>query len=288
MNLMVISGMSGAGKATAARAFEDMAFTVVDNMPPVLLPELVERCTAGDGDPPAPSHLAVVLDTRSGMFFDGWQVALERVRAAGVRPTILFLDAADDILVKRFKETRRRHPLFDEHGGILGSLHAERALLESLREASDKIIDTSDLDVHQLRGVLKTEFAPSNDHYDLTITVASFGFKHGLPLDADLVFDVRFLINPHYVPELRSYDGRNVEVRDYVMGDPDSALFLDKLYSLMEFSVPQYLDEGKAYLTVAIGCTGGRHRSVVVAEMLGDFLKSRGYRVLIQHRDVNK
>ncbi len=288
MRLVVITGMSGAGKATAAKAFEDMSYTVVDNLPPVLLSELVAKCVAAGDQPPA-NRLAAVVDARSGSFFAGWEPALNLVRQMGVKPTVVFLDAADAVLVQRFKETRRRHPLFDEQGGILSSLRAERDLLQTLREHADKVIDTSEFDAHYLRNLLQAEFAPSVDKNDgLTVTVASFGFKHGLPLDADLVFDVRFLINPHYVDDLRPYDGRNKLVADYVMQDTDTGLFLEKLYDLMDFSMPQYIHEGKAYLTVAIGCTGGRHRSVVVAEKLSGFLQSRGYRVLVQHRDVEK
>jgi UPF0042 nucleotide-binding protein len=288
LRLVLISGMSGAGKATAAKAFEDMAYTVVDNLPPVLLPELVEKCVAAGPQPPA-DRLAVVIDLRSGSFFNGLEPAMDLVRLQGVHPTLLFLDASDAVLVQRFKETRRRHPLFDDHGGILGSLKFEREMLETLRENADKVVDTTDFDVHSLRNLLMSEFSPteSNNH-GLTVTVASFGFKHGLPLDADLVFDVRFLINPHYVDDLRPYDGRNELVEQYVMRDSDTGVFLSKLYDLMDFSVPQYVREGKAYLTVAIGCTGGRHRSVVVAEKLGDFLRAKGYRVLVQHRDVDK
>lgn len=288
MKLIIISGMSGAGKAVAAKAFEDLGYSVVDNMPPVLLPELVDKCLQAGDQPPA-NRLAVVVDTRSGPFFSGWEPAFALVQARGVKPTILFLDAADNVLVQRFKETRRKHPLYDEHGGILGSLRAERSLLENLRENADIVIDTTDTDVPKLRSLLAAEFGQTDDTRPaLTITVASFGFKHGLPLDADLVFDVRFLINPHYVDALRPYDGRNMEVDSYVMSDPDSLPYLHKLFDLMEFSVPQYIEEGKAYLTVAIGCTGGRHRSVAVAERLGAHLKNLGYRVLIQHRDVDK
>ena len=193
------------------------------------------------------------------------------------------------MLIQRFKETRRKHPLYDEHGGILGSLRAERALLEGIKEDADKVIDTSELTAHDLRNQLVADFAAAPDkNQGLAITVASFGFKFGLPLDADLVFDVRFLVNPHYVDELRPLDGRNQLVEEYVMRDPDSGLFLDKLYDLMAFSVPRYIAEGKAYLTVAIGCTGGRHRSVMVSEKLGHFLRAQGYRVLVQHRDVKQ
>ena len=288
MQLVVITGMSGAGKASAAKAFEDMAYTVVDNLPPILLPELVAKCQ-GAGEQPPGERLAVVIDARSGSFFMGLEPALTLVRAAGVRPIVLFLDASDGALIQRFKETRRKHPLFDEQGGILGSVRAERSLLEDIKEASDKVVDTSDMGAHELRSLLLSEFAPAQDkNQGLIVTVNSFGFKYGLPLDADLVFDVRFLINPHYVDDLRPYDGRNQIIEEYVMRDPDSGLFLGKLYDLMDWSVPRYIAEGKAYLTVAIGCTGGRHRSVVVSEKLGAHLRGLGYRVLVQHRDVDK
>ncbi len=280
--------MSGAGKALAVKTFEDMAFMVVDNLPPVLLPELVETCQ-GVGEPPPVGRLAVVVDARAGAFFAGLGTALALVRGRGVKPTVLFLDATDEVLVQRFKETRRRHPLFDEYGGILGSIRAERDLLQETKEAADKVLDTSDLDPAQLRGLLLADFALEPDkNQGLTVTVTSFGFKYGLPLDADLVFDVRFLNNPHYVDELRPFDGRNGRVEAFVMRDPDAEPFLHKLYDLIDWSIPQYVEEGKVYLTIAIGCTGGRHRSVVVSEKLGGYLRDRGYRVLVQHRDVGK
>ena len=280
MQLVVITGLSGAGKASAAKVFEDLGYTVVDNLPPGLLTTLV-------AEPPS-ERLAVVIDARSGPFLAGLDAALSAVKEEGVRPTTLFLDASDAVLVQRFKETRRRHPLFDGHGGILGSVQAERAQLENIKEDADKVVDTSDMDVHGLRNLLLTEFSADADTQGLIVTINSFGFKYGLPLDADLVFDVRFLVNPHYVDDLRPYDGRNQLVEEYVMADPDSGLFLTKLYDLMDWSIPRYTAEGKAYLTVSIGCTGGRHRSVVVSEKLGDHLRAKGYRVLVQHRDVNK
>ena len=288
MQLVIVTGMSGAGKASAAKVFEDMAYTVVDNLPPILLPELVEKCLTA-GDQPPGERLAVVIDARSGAFLAGLEPALALVKKTGVRPILLFLDSSDGVLVQRFKETRRKHPLFEAQGGILGSVRAERDLLENVKEAADKVVDTSDMDVPELRNLLLSEFAPAQDkNQGLIVTVNSFGFKYGLPLDADLVFDVRFLINPHYVDDLRPYDGRNQLVEEYVMRDPHSGLFLDKLYDLMDWSVPRYVAEGKAYLTVAIGCTGGRHRSVVVSEKLGAHLSAQGYRVLVQHRDVDK
>ena len=288
MQLVIITGMSGAGKASAAKVFEDMAYMVVDNLLPILLPELVEKCL-GVGEKPPGERLAVVIDARSGSFLMGLEPALALVRKAGVRPIVLFLDASDGVLIQRFKETRRKHPLFEDQGGILGSIRAERSLLEDTKEGSDKVVDTSDMGAHELRSLLLSEFAPTQDKSQgLVVTVNSFGFKYGLPLDADLVFDVRFLVNPHYVDDLRPYDGRNQIIEEYVMRDPDSGLFLEKLYDLMDWSVPRYIAEGKAYLTVAIGCTGGRHRSVVVSENLGAHLRALGYRVLVQHRDVDK
>lgn len=288
MQLVIITGMSGAGKALAAKTFEDMAFTVVDNLPPTLLQALVEAARKPDGELAMP-RLAVVMDSRSGSSFGSLESALQTVRANGVKPTVLFLDAADNVLVQRFKETRRKHPLFDEYGGILGSLEAERTLLESAKETADKIIDTSDITPSDLRTLIMAEFALEPDkNLGITVTITSFGFKYGLPLDADLVFDVRFLQNPHYVEELRPYDGRDKRVEEYVMGDVDTAPFLQKLYDLVTWSLPQYMEEGKAYLTIAIGCTGGRHRSVVVSEKLGQYLRAQDRRVLIQHRDVGK
>ena len=288
MQLVILTGMSGAGKALAAKTFEDMAFTVVDNLPPVLLPELVAQCREG-GDQAPSRRLAVVVDARTGVFFVDLEPALRRVQEQGVKPTVLFLDATDEVLVQRFKETRRRHPLFDDNGGILGSIQAERDLLEGTKEAADKVVDTSDLDPPQLRGLLLADFGLEPDkNQGLTVTITSFGFKYGLPLDADLVFDVRFLNNPHYVDELRPFDGRDGRVEEFVMADPDTAPFLHKLYDLIDWSIPQYVEEGKAYLTIAIGCTGGRHRSVVVSEKLGQYLRARDYRVLVQHRDVGK
>jgi UPF0042 nucleotide-binding protein len=288
MQLVVITGMSGAGKASAAKVFEDMAYTVVDNLPPILLPDLVAQCQAEGAHPPG-GRLAVVIDARAGSFLLGLEPAMALVRKAGVRPVVLFLDASDGVLIQRFKETRRKHPLFEDQGGILGSIRAERSLLEDIKEGADKVVDTGDMGAHELRSLLLSEFAPAQDkNQGLIVTVNSFGFKYGLPLDADLVFDVRFLVNPHYVDDLRPYDGRNQIIEEYVMRDPDSGLFLGKLYDLMDWSVPRYIAEGKAYLTVAIGCTGGRHRSVVVSEKLGGHLRGLGYRVLVQHRDVDK
>jgi len=288
MQLVVITGMSGAGKAQAAKAFEDMGYGVTDNLPPPLLPALVDQCRKREGHS-GTDRLAVVSDARAGAFFGGLSSALHQIKEQEVAVTVLFLDASDTVLVQRFKETRRRHPLFDVSGGILQGIQAERNLLEATKEDADKTIDTSDLTPAQFREALVSDFTLFPDkNQGLTVTVTSFGFKYGLPLDADLVFDVRFLINPHYIDSLRPFDGRDPKIEAYVMQDPDAPIFLGKLYDLIDWSVPQYVEEGKAYLTVAIGCTGGRHRSVLVAEKLGAHLQERGYRALIQHRDVGK
>lgn len=285
--LLLITGTSGAGKATVVRVFEDLGYTVVDNLPPSLLPDLVSRCYSMNSSPEV--RLAVAMDARSGPFFSEWEEAVRRVKNFGVQPTILFLDASDAVLVQRFKETRRRHPLFDERAGIVGSLQAERAMLEGIREQADKVIDTSDMDALDLRSTVVATFRDRTEmDKGLNITVVSFGFKFGLPLDADLVFDVRFLINPYYVEELKGADGRDKAIEEYVMNDPDSPAFLEKLQDLMAFAIPKYVEEGKAYLTIAIGCTGGRHRSVVIAEKLGTAIRVTGHSVFVRHRDVNR
>jgi len=286
VSLILITGTSGAGKATAVKVFEDLEYTVVDNLPPALLPDLVRGYLGAVNS--GTLNLAVVIDARSGQLFEEWPAAIKSVTDSGIAPVILFLDASDAVLVQRFKETRRRHPLFDEKVGILGTLQTERLLLEGLKECADKVIDTSEMDAHDLRNTLLSTFRADDPNRGLHITVVSFGFKFGLPLDADLVFDVRFLINPHYVDELRAYDGRNQLVEEYVMSDSDSPIFLEKLQDMMDFTIPQYVEEGKAYLTIAIGCTGGRHRSVVMAEKLGAALRGTGNRVLVRHRDVNR
>jgi len=285
IQLVIVTGMSGAGKTLAIRAFEDMGYYCVDNLPPDLLPNLRELCST-DGS--LHEKVAVVVDVRSG------ERLAEMVRTFPVlsdgyrRARILFLDASEEVLVQRFKETRRKHPLFDKCHGILESIATERQMLVDLKELADKIIDTSDLDPNLLKSEIVSYFGDEAMEAGLVITVTSFGFKYGLPLDADLVFDVRFLINPHYIPEMRPYDGRDQPVEEYVTNDPLTKEFMTRLYDLVEFSLPKYEQEGKAYLNIAIGCTGGRHRSVVVADKLGLLLKSKGYKTIIKHRDVTK
>jgi len=276
--------MSGAGKTLAIRAFEDMGYLCVDNLPPSLLPSLRELYENKSGS----DNVAVVVDVRAGDQFAELVRAFPALSDGYKQARILFLDASDEVLVQRFKETRRRHPLFDKCHGILDSIAKERMMLVELKEIASKIIDTSDLDSGRLKSEIITYFGNESTDAGMIITVTSFGFKFGLPLDADLVFDVRFLINPHYLPELRHFDGRDQPVEEYVMQEEMSREFVRKLHDFIGFSLPYYENEGKAYLNIAIGCTGGRHRSVVIANELGAFLKSRGYRTLIGHRDVSK
>lgn len=286
--VVVLTGMSGAGKQLAATYFEDMSFRVVDNLPPRLLPLVIAEEEGSSGASPP---LCLVCDVRGGSIGE-LLPALDRLRSenGAAPPALLFLEASDEALVQRFKETRRTHPLFLSAGGILPAIAAERALLGPIKERSDKIVDTTGLAPADLRAQLLDAFAPTDEQrlHPLTVTIASFGFKHGSPLDADLLFDVRFLRNPHYVDELRPFDGRDAAVEQYVMADERTACFLERLYDLVGWSLPQYVAEGKAYLTIGIGCTGGKHRSVVVSEKLARFLRERGYRVVMQHRDVGR
>ncbi len=285
MQLVIVTGMSGAGKTLAIRAFEDMGYFCVDNLPPNLLPNLREFCRNSEC---ADERIAVVVDVRSGELLSDLTRALPTLFDGFKRARILFLDASEEVLVQRFKETRRKHPLFDKCHGILESIALERKMLVDLKELADKVIDTSDLDPARLKTEIVTYFGDDSSDAGLIITVTSFGFKWGLPLDADLVFDVRFLINPHYVPDMRPFDGRDQPVEEYVTNDPLTKEFMQRLFGLIDFSLPQYENEGKAYLNIAIGCTGGRHRSVVIANKLAAFLKGKNYKVIVKHRDVAK
>lgn len=283
MRFVLITGISGSGKSQALRIFEDLGYYCVDNLPPALLPQLADL---GSGQV---KNVACVVDVRAGRGLDALEPALNELGQREVETTVLFLEASDPVLVNRFKETRRKHPLLLEAGGILPSIQRERELLTDLKGRAHKIIDTSDHTPRSLSQILSELFADrTGPQAGLVITVVSFGFKHGLPLDADLVFDVRFLANPHYVRELRWQDGQQNEVVEFIRRDPLTEPFLKKLYDLVDFSIPPYIQEGKAYLTIAVGCTGGRHRSVMVAEDLAAFLRSQGYEPLVQHRDIKK
>lgn len=283
-----MTGMSGSGKSLALATFEDLNFFCIDNLPPDLLPNSVELWQP----PREPENVAIVMDTRAGQFsgemLSSIESAREKPSSNFKRPAVLFLDASDAELVKRFKETRRKHPLITNDRGILEAITLEREMLADLREQADKIIDTTNLEAEGLRRLIREFFGPAQPQERLMIAVVSFGFKHGVPLDADVVFDVRFLANPFWVPQLKELDGTTPEAREYILSDPLTEPLLEKLFDLVEFSIPLYIKEGKAYLTIAIGCTGGKQRSVVVANELARFLAGANYNVRVEHRDLKQ
>lgn len=285
MQLTIITGMSGAGKTYAIGAFEDAGWFCVDNLPPGLLPALADLFLL-DGSPV--TQAAVVCDVRGGVYFRELDEVLERVAdARGFRPRILFLEASDEALVRRFKETRRPHPLA-EGGDLLEGIERERSSLAQLRERADVVIDTSDMTVWQLRDAVGETLDPGS-RPRLSVIFASFGYKHGVPQDADLLFDVRFLRNPHYVPELSPYTGADEQVRRYVEDSPGMDQFLPRLTALLDFLLPAYGEEGKAAVVVAFGCTGGRHRSVALAEMMAERYGGDGrFDVSTSHRHVKR
>lgn len=282
LRFVIITGLSGAGKTEAIRSFEDLGYFCVDNLPPALLPKFVELCAQSGG---RIRKVALVIDIRGGKFFDTVAEALDRLGEMGFTYDVLFLEASDEALIRRFKETRRRHPLALT-GSLQEGITAERARLETLRSRATKIIDTTHLSPHELKTQITQAFATDQDLTGLSIRVLSFGYRFGLPLDADLVFDVRFLPNPHWVEKLRPHTGLEPEVRDYVFGSPLSQEYLERLQSLLLFMLPGFVKEGKTQLVLAFGCTGGRHRSVAMAEATAAFLRNQGYRVQVEHRDV--
>lgn len=283
LELIVVTGLSGAGKTEAVRSLEDLGFFCVDNLPPSLISKFTELLA--QSDPPV-KKIALVMDIRGGRFFDTFFESLKYLDDEGFDYEIFFLEASDESLVRRFKATRRRHPLSRE-GRVLDGITAERERLQDIRGRADKIIDTSELTPQQLKEQVRDLFGHGKTS-SLVITVMSFGFKYGLPLDADTVIDVRFLPNPHYEEDLRPMTGEDPLVEDYVLNSPETASFLQKLSDMLLFLLPYYVREGKSHFVVAIGCTGGKHRSVALARNIGRVLKTEGYRVAVKHRDIMK
>ncbi len=281
--LTILTGMSGAGRSTAARCLEDLGWFVVDNLPPGLLGSMVELAGHTQGTVP---RIAVVVDVRGRSFFADLHDTLARLAAFAVDPRIVFLEASDAALVRRFEGVRRKHPL-QADGRITDGISRERALLADLREEADLVIDTSDLNVHELRAQIEHAFG-GDEQPQLQATVLSFGFKYGLPVDADLVVDVRFLPNPHWIPELRPLTGLDPAVADYVFSVPEARELVERYGDVLRLVLPGYVREGKRYLTLAVGCTGGKHRSVAMAEELGRVLRDQGALVHVVHRDLGR
>lgn len=276
----IITGLSGAGRTTAAKVLEDLGYFVIDNMPPALLERVVDLASAQGGV----DRLALVVDVRGRKLFGDLRETLDELRQRGLRPVVLFLEAADDVLVKRYESGRRTHPLAGRDR-VVDGISRERSLLSDLRAEADLVVDTSDLNVHELRDRLVDAFGADRER-GLAVNVVTFGFKNGTPRDADIVLDVRFLPNPHWVDELRPLTGLDEPVRDYVLAQPETAQFVERLLPLFDVMVPGFIKEGKRYLTIAIGCTGGHHRSVACAEELAHRLAARGVATATSHRDI--
>jgi UPF0042 nucleotide-binding protein len=278
---LVITGVSGAGGSTAGDTFEDLGWFVIDNLPPALISTVVELVQK-----PGSETERVALVVRTEHYLDELSHALDQLRKSSARVRILFLEASDEVLVRRYENTRRRHPMSGSDR-VSEAIERERALLEAVKSEADVVVDTSDLNVHQLRDRLLGLFALDAET-PLQTSVVSFGYKHGLPLDVDLVFDCRFLPNPHWVEHLRPLTGLDEPVREYVASQPETAEFLKRLDNLLELLLPAFVKEGKSYLSIGVGCTGGTHRSVYMAEELGALLRQRGFHPMVKHRDLGK
>jgi UPF0042 nucleotide-binding protein len=282
LEVVVVTGLSGAGKNSAGRVLEDLGWFVVDNLPPALLQPMVELGARGDV-----RKFGAVVDVRSRAFSSDLQESIRVLAEAGNRPRVVYVHARDEVLVRRYESSRREHPL-QGNGRLSDGIAAERALLTGIAGEADLWVDTSDLNIHQLRATLENAFAHQGEAPPLTATVLSFGFKYGLPLDADLVVDARFLPNPHWIPELRPYTGQDPSVRDYVLGQVDTEDFLSRYVDLLRLVIPGYRREGKRYLTLAVGCTGGKHRSVAIAEEFARRLTAEGIAAVARHRDLGR
>ena len=280
--VLVVTGMSGAGRSSAAKVLEDLGYTVIDNLPPSLLGLAVQAHDL----PETMKQIAVVIDSRGGLPSDEMREAFTSLEREGVLTRIVFLDADDDVIVRRYTENRRPHPLGLDT--ISGSITAERELLGDLKEMADVVIDTSNLNVHELRERLTAQFSEDDTGRPMRVSVRSFGFKHGPPRDADLIFDVRFLPNPYWQEELRDSRGTDAAVSEYVLSSEGAEEFLSKVDDLLDFLIPLYQGEGKSYLSIAIGCTGGHHRSVAVAEEIAERLSAHGVRAFVRHRDIER
>jgi UPF0042 nucleotide-binding protein len=284
LRIVIVTGMSGSGKSTALRALEDVGFFCVDNLPVALLPKFLEIQTDGASEI---SKVALVMDLRERSFLGRYAEIFARLKEEGHRIEILFLDASDESLLRRFRETRRAHPLC-ERGTVMEGIALERDKLSALRGMADTVVDTSSFNVHQLKEVVQRHFMTSPAVKRLVINLMSFGYRYGLPPEADIVLDVRFLPNPYFIEELKHLNGENEKIQEFVMGWQESQTFLKRLLDMMAFLIPLYEKEGKSSLNVALGCTGGKHRSVVMAKRLAEHFAGEGYLVNVNHRDIHR
>ncbi|MCX5845688.1 MAG: RNase adapter RapZ [Deltaproteobacteria bacterium] len=284
LRVVIITGLSGSGKSTALRSLEDIGFFCVDNLPVILLPRFLK---IQFNDSKVITKVAMVMDLREKSFLEKYTRIFTKLKSMGYKLEILFLDSSDDALLHRFSETRRVHPI-SVKGSVMEGINLEREKLAPLKQMADKVIDTTSYNVHQLKDVVQRHFISSSASQRMIIHVTSFGYRYGVPADADIVLDVRFLANPYFVEELKYYNGHHQDVRDYVLESDESKIFIQKLFDMMAFLIPLYEKEGKARLNIALGCTGGRHRSVVMANQIGSYFSDKNYIVTINHRDINK
>ncbi|MDH3443388.1 MAG: RNase adapter RapZ [Deltaproteobacteria bacterium] len=284
MDIVVVTGLSGSGKSFAIRAFEDNGFFCVDNLPALLIPKFIDLC---QDHREGVTRIALGVDLRGEQFLRSWPDVLTEIRAAGHNIQVLFFDASDEVLLRRFSETRRPHPLAGNES-VQDGISRERKALEAMREMADKIIDTSDFNVHELKREIEQQFCHAPFSRRMAVFLTSFGYKFGIPHDTDIILDVRFLPNPYFVNDLREKTGLDSAVKNYVLQNDDTRAYLDRLYALLEFTLPLYEREGKSSLTLALGCTGGRHRSVVLVEDLRQRLSQRQLRIHVKHRDIDK
>jgi len=283
VKLVVITGVSGAGKTTVKSALEDLGFYCVDNMPVALLPKLVELPIESNSEI---AGLAFVMDLREKGFLSMYPSIFETLKEKGYKLKILFLEADENILLERFSQTRRHHPL-SQSKSLLEGIRTEQEQLKKLKTAADNIINTSHYNVHKLKSVIRNIALQSKDLAPMSINILSFGFKYGVPSDASLIMDVRFLLNPYFVPDLKALDGKTEIVQNYVLNNDDTRTFLKKYLDFLDYLIPLYEKEGKAYLTIGVGCTGGRHRSVVIAEAISKHIKKPDRKIMITHRDID-
>jgi len=284
MRFIVITGISGAGKSLVANYLEDAGFYCIDNLPPLLIPKIAEICSQSYRKM---DKIALVIDIRGGELLNDLFPALDALKKDGHTYEILFMEASDNVVIKRYKESRRSHPL-DHEGSLKKAIAAERRVLEKIKDHANYVIDTSNLTPKQMKEAITGIIVNSEEFGGLIINIISFGFKYGIPIECDLVFDVRFIPNPYYIESMKKHTGKHEDVRNYVLGMPETREFNDKLNALLDFLIPNYVKEGKSQLVIGIGCTGGRHRSVVIADELMKTLTEKKHRVVIEHRDIDK